>query len=563
MGEAIKREYAIKSVFSEQVSNAHLIGDIHIHNIGDIDRPHSLMSSLDHVKQFGLTPPHGFAVSGPARRAEVLIAHLAKLSGSLQGHLSGPIAWDSVNFGLAPFLTGLDYGVIKQLAQTLIFELSAPAVSRGGRPALVDLHVDWDAPPYLGPRAAIGTGGKAAGKTYREYSAEARRFLQALLEVMIEGDARGRPFLTPRIVLHVNRHFNEIPGYRFVLELAGKLASERGGLTAAFDRDDEGMFFRRYGIGGVEKPNRTQTHAWRSAQFQAVALNLVRAGYLAAGNQVRVLEELTRLMDIAAQAHLEKRVFLEKLLAAGEQGALGALTIQVSGEPFLKLGWSTHSIGLTGLNELCRCVAGSDLHESEESMQFALRLLSHLKCEAERLSSKHNVKFLLSGETSELTAHRLAALDFRFFGQAAADVVCGDADGGSAYYTDGPRLASGSGVLALDRLRMEGRFHSYGFSNAASEIWVGAASPNADDMGRLISQAFHQTQCSAVVFCPEFTICGDCGRCSQGLRERCAKCGSARVDGLAYAADRYAYTSSWDAARCLELRSRKRVIIGE
>ncbi len=563
MGEAIKREYAIKSVFSEPVSNAHLIGDIHIHNIGDIDRPYSLTSSIDHVKQFGLTPPHGFNVSGPARRAEVLISHLAKLSGSLRGYFSGPIAWDSVNFGVAPFLTGLDYGVIKQLAQTLIFEVSASAVSRGGRTAVVDMHVDWDAPPYLVPRAAIGPGGKATAKSYREYSAEARRFLQALLEVMIEGDALGRPFVTSTIVLHVNSHFNEIPGYRFVLEMAGRLAAERGGLTVAFDRDDDGMFFRRYGISGVERPNRTQTHGWRSARFQAVSLNLVRAGYLAGGNQVRVLEELTRLMEIAAQAHLEKRIFLERLLAAGEQGTLGALTIQSSGEPFLKLGWSTHSIGPTGLSELCRCVLGSDLQDSEASMQFALKLLSHLKYEAERLSSKHNVAFLLSGETSELTAHRMAALDLRFFGQAAAAAVRGEPAGGSAYYTDGPRLASGSDVLALDRLRTEGRFHSHGFSNVASEIWVGENSPNADEMGRLISQAFFQTQCSAVVFCPEFTICKDCGRCSRGLREQCAKCGSARVDGLAYTAGGYGYTSSWDPARRLELRSRKRVVIGQ
>ena len=192
-------------------------------------------------------------------------------------------------------------------------------------------------------------------------------------------------------------------------------------------------------------------------------------------------------------------------------------------------------------------------------MQFALRVLSHLKYEAERLSSKHNVAFLLSGETSEVTAHRLAGLDLRFFGQAAADIVCGEAAGGAGYYTDGPRLAGGSDVLVLDRLRTEGVFHSYGFANAASEIWVGENSPEADDLGRLVSQGFYQTQCSALVFCPEFTICGDCERYSRGLRERCATCDSERVDGLAYAGDRYGYTSSWNAARRLELRGRRRV----
>ena len=37
LGEAIKREYAILHVFSEAVSSAHLTGDLHIENIGDVD----------------------------------------------------------------------------------------------------------------------------------------------------------------------------------------------------------------------------------------------------------------------------------------------------------------------------------------------------------------------------------------------------------------------------------------------------------------------------------------------------------------------------------------------
>ena len=133
------------------------------------------------------------------------------------------------------------------------------------------------------------------------------------------------------------------------------------------------------------------------------------------------------MMETAAQAHLEKRVFLEKLLALGERGPLAALTTRASGAPFLKLNWGTHAISLVGLNELCRAVLQSDLHDSEATMEFALKVLTHLKREAERLSNKHKVRFLLSGQSTEVTAHRLARLDLRFFGETAASVVCGDA----------------------------------------------------------------------------------------------------------------------------------------
>lgn len=559
LAESIKREYAILNVFSEQIANAHLVGDIHIHGIGAVDRPHSLTSAVDYVKQFGITLPEGFASSRPARRVEVLVAHIVKLSAALQGYLAGPVVWDSLNFAIAPFLADADDRTIKQLAQTLVFEFSAPAVARGGQIIFSDLHLDWDAPYYMKSLPAIGPAGQPTDKTYGDYTGEAHRFLQALFEVYIEGDGSGRAFLTPRLVLHINRHFNEIPGYRAVLELASRLAVERGGLTIAFDRDDEGTFFRRYGINDEKAVARTASHALRSSQFQVVSLNLPRVGYLAGSNHVQVFEELTRLMETAAQAHLEKRVFLEKLLALGERGPLAALTTRASGTPFLKLSWGTHAINPVGLNELCRAALQSDLHDSAASMEFALKVLTHLKREADRLSNKHKVRFLLSGQATEVTAHRLARLDLRFFGETAARVVCGDAGADAGYYTDGVRLAATSGVSVLDRVRTEGLFHEFGFINATTEIWMGESMPGADDLGRLISQAFYQSSCAGLLFCPEFTVCSSCGASTRGLHSNCSNCGSDRVDGLAYAGDRYGHTSSWDTGRLAELRDRKRI----
>jgi ribonucleoside-triphosphate reductase len=559
LAEAIKREYAIINVFSDQIAHAHLVGDIHISAIGSVDRPHSLISTVDHIKQFGITLPQGFANSRPARRAEVLVAHIVKLSAALQGYLSGPVVWDSLNFAIAPFLAGLDDRTVKQLAQTLVFEFSAPAVARGGQVILADLHLDWDAPAYLKTRQAIGAGGQKIEKTYGEFTDQAHRFLQSLLEVYIEGDGQRRAFTTPRLVLHINRHFNEVAGYRGVLELASRLAIERGGLTVAFDRDDEGAFFRRYGIEDEKGVARTESHALRSAQFQVVALNLPRVGYLAGGSQVKVFEELTRLMETAAQAHLEKRVFLEKLLALGDRGPLAALTTRASGAQFLKLSWATHSISIVGLNELARGVIGSDLDGSQEAMDFGIKVLTHIRHEAERLTNKHKVKFLLGGQSGSGVAYRFARLDLRFFGEIAEKVVCGDAAADAAYYTDGARLCAASHATVHDRVRMEGSFHEFGFIGAATEVWIGEDAPHTEDVGRLISQAFYQSPCAGLLFCPEFIVCSACGETSPGLLRMCPTCGSDRIDGLAFAGDRYGLISAWDASRLIELRDRRRV----
>ena len=555
LAEAIKREYAILSVFSEQTANAHLVGDIHIHAIGAVDRPYSLISTLDYVKQFGVTLPQGFASSKPARHPEVLVAHLVKLSAALQGYFAGPIIWDSLNFGIAPFLARADKCVIKQLAQMLAFELSSPAIARGGQAILSDLHLDCSAPGYLESKPAVGPGGEATGKTYGEYRAEADRFVEALMEVYVEGDGSGRAFRAPRLILHLGRDFKE-RREQLPLELAYRLAVERGGFTIAFDRDGEGDFLRRYGIGDQGAGERVESHGLRSSQFQVVSLNLPRVGYLAAGDQVKVFEELTRLMEMAAQAHLEKRVFLEKLLALGDRGPLAALTARGGDAPLLKLSWATHAISLVGLNELCRTVLQADLRDSDATREFALKVLSHLKHEAQRLSSKHKVRFLLSGESAEVTAHRLARLDLRFFGQTASDAASGEPASDAPYYTDGIRLPAGSGISMEERIRVEGVFQDFGFRQAATAVWIGESAPPIEDFERLISDAFFRSSCTGLIFCPEFTQCSYCGATVRGRRSQCTSCSSERVEGVAYAGDRYGHVSSWDRGRQAELRDR-------
>ncbi len=559
LAEAVKREYAVQAVLSEPVANAHLVGDIHIQSLGAIDRPHALVSSIDVVKRDGIALPQGFASAAPARRPEVLIAHIVKFSAALQGYLSGPIVWDSLNFGLAPYVEAHSDRDLQQLAKMLLFELSAPAIARGGQPIVCDIHLDWDAPTYMIDRGAVGPGGEALERTYGAFTETAHRLLRALLEAALAGDARGRPFVTPRVVLHITPRFNGQVGYRSLLELCSQVATERGGLTIAFDRDESASFFGRYGVADPRAVERTDTAAWRSAALAIVGLNLPRVGYLSAGDQVRVFEELTRLMEAAAQAHLEKRVFLEKLLAQGESGPLSLIAMSRGGAPFLKLSWTTHWISPVGLNELTRSVLGAEIHQEPAAREFALRVVGHLRREADRLSNKHRARFLLSESCIAATAHRFARLDLRFFGTAAADIVHSSReDGSDASYTTGLKLSARAQVPTVERLRMEGELHAVGVMNATTEVWLRSGVPTPEQVAMLVSQAFYQTDVASITIAPEFTICHACGGTSRGLEDVCPLCGSARVDGYALAGERYSMVSSWDDGLRGELMDRHR-----
>lgn len=570
LAESIKREYAILSVFSETIASAHLSGDLHIEDLGEIDRPTTMTGSVDFIKRFGIALPGGFAGSKPARRPEVLAAHLVKYNGALHGYFSEAVAWDSLNFAMAPLLIGLDQKEMKQVAQGLLFELSAPAIARGGQPMQCDLHLDWNAPAYLRKLSATGAGGEILSETYASFGKTARDFLRALFEVYLEGDGQGLPFIGPRPVLHITSRFIESQGWRSFLDLVSKVATERGGVIFAFDRiadeiseteEAAAAFTARYGISAQQLERTAESWRWRAATFSSVALNLPRIGFRADGDQLRAFELLTELLELAAQASLEKRVFLEKLLARGEAGSLSLLALRTGleeKEPFLRLSWTAHAICPIGLNELTRAVIGNTPDASAKAQEFASRIIAHLHAETERLSAKHKARFYLTESRDLAAPHRLARLDLKNFTEHIADIFGMDVSSEEICYSNGTRLSAEAAIDAFEKVKIEGLLQSGAVQNAVSDIWLGDDRPPAEQLAVFISRVFYQTRAAAVTFSPEFTICLQCHQSTRGLLSACPHCGSEKVDGLAQATSRYSRTSTWPKWKQAELRMRQR-----
>ena len=557
---AIKREYAMLSVFSEQVSTAHLNGDLHIESLGQVDRLTTMIGSIDFIKRHGITLPGGFSGSRPARRPEVLASHLVKYTAALHGYFSEAVAWDSVNFAFAPLLVNLSHEEKKQVAQALLFDLSTPAIAYGGQPMRCDLHLDWDAPNYLRDRPAIGAGGEALSETYGSFGEVARDFLNALFEVYLEGDGQDLPLIGPRPILHVTSRFVDNPGYRSFLDLASKVAIERGGVTFAFDRspeDDEALttFSNRFGMSPAVLQRASESWQWRAAMFSSVAINLPRLGHRAEGDQLLVFEMLTDLLELAAQASLEKRVFLEKLLARGESGVLAMLAMRPSNEPFLRLNWTAHAICPIGLSELAQAVIGAPLESSPATQEFAARVITHLNAEAERLSVKHKVRFRLA-ESRDLNAtHRLAKLDMERYG--TDDTI----DRYEIQYTNAAKVAAPNQIGVLEKLRIEGVLQQGAVMGAISELWGDASVLKPEQMAVLISRAFYQTNCSALTLSPEFTVCLACHHVTPGIVTTCPQCSATKLDTLALSSSHYSRVSTWPRWKVTAFKLRKRELV--
>lgn len=562
LAEGIKREYAILKVFSDEVGYAHARGDIHIHNLGYVDRPYCSCQSIDFIKKFGLNLPHSIAVASPAKHAETLLAHIIRFAAALQGNFAGAIGWDGVNLLFAPYLADLTDDHVRQLAQMLVYEFAQQAVGRGGQTIFTDIHLYWDIPDHFRDIPAIGPGGEYTGTTYGEYGDDSRRFAKALFEVYEKGDAAGRPFVFPRPMVHITENFFQTPGHRDFLTQICRVALEKGNTHFVLDRANSTSlsecgivcFDKGNGKGGWhEKP-------WemRHAAIQNVSINLPRLGYRAKGEERELFSLISRAMEITAQAHLEKKHFIERLLSLRNEGPLALLAMDCDGTPYLKMDHSVYLTGMVGLNELVKIQRGEALHESEGARKFGLKIITYMKKIADKLGNKHGIRIILEQSPAETTAYRFARLDMKHFSPAAGHFVQGDIAKGEIYYTNSTRFALSAPIDPLERVTGEGAYHPLIEGDAVTYLSIADEDLSPTLLAEFITTTWRESEGKQVVVTPEFTTCLDCKKTVKGLKERCPHCNSDNIEGIARITGYFSRVSRWNRGKIGELRDRQK-----
>ncbi|MBU1741582.1 MAG: anaerobic ribonucleoside-triphosphate reductase [Proteobacteria bacterium] len=562
LAESIKKEYALLRVFSQEVGDAHARGDLHLHDLGMVDRPYCSGQSLEYIKKYGLNLPNSLAMAKPAKHPEVLLAHMVKFAASLQCHFAGAIGWDAVNLFFAPYLTGMGERELKQLAQILIFEFSQQAVARGGQAVFTDINLYWEVPKHFEDVPAIGPGGEYTGKTYGDYAEQARLFVWKLFEVYLEGDGSGRPFFFPKPLVHITEKFFQTPGHEDFLELICRVAAEKGNTYFIFDRGETAKISECCRLSfKLEKSDLEDAKTpWkmRYSALQNVTLNLPRIAYQAEGDDAALFDLLTRQMHLAAEAHLQKRHFIEKLLALGHNGPLSLLAMDLDGESYLRMHRATHLIGMVGLNEMVQYHAGQELHQSEEAFRLGLRIIAHQNLVAAKLSVEHGLNFVLEQTPAESTAYRFAKLDLEAYTEQAKHIVKGDLLRNQVYYTNSTLYNVGSNLSPIDRVRFEGRFHPLIEAGSITHIWLGEARPSPAALAAFIVKTFKHSKNDQIAFSPEFTSCRACGRTTRGLTDTCVYCDSEDVEGITRITGYFTKISSWNKGKLGELRDRYR-----
>ncbi len=563
LAETINKQFAFETVFPRDVSSAHIRGEIHLHDLGFINRPYCSGQSIEYIKKFGLSLPGALAIALPAKHPETLLAHMVKFSCALQGHFAGAIGWDAVNIFFAPFLEGMSDKELHQLAQMLIFEYSQQNVARGGQAIFSDLNLYWEVPKHFQNTPAIGPGGKYTGKKYKDYAPLAKRFLWAIFDIYKEGDGTKRPFFFPKPLVHITEDFfSEADSEKFLHQIS-EVASLMGNTYFVFDRGKTARVSEccRLSFKLEEDDLKEAKTPWRMryCALQNVTLNLPRIAYLAHHSDEKLFSELERLFNLAVKAHLAKKAFIEKLLSLKENGPLALLTMARDGEPYLRMRRVTYLIGMLGLNEMVQYHLGKELHEDEEAFKFGLKVISWLNKLAGIASANYGMRFVLEQTPAESTAYRLARLDLEEFPQEAIKVVKGDLSSKSVYYTNSTYLNIAKEIPPFARVYWEGKFHDMIEAGALTHIWLGEARPAKESIANFVKKTFQETRNAQIAFSPEFTTCNNCFRTSRGLRATCPYCLSTNLDHATRVTGYFSRVSAWNKGKKQELKERARI----
>ncbi len=390
--------------------------------------------------------------------------------------------------------------------------------------------------------------------TYGDFEEEARRFTEALLEVWGEGDSNGRIFEFPKCDFHISEETFSDPKQYEVFLKACELASRNGSTYFIFDRD-EVTLSACCRLRTTIESNRMLRHPenMRFCGFQNVTINIPQAAYRARRRQGSDLigdlfTELDRTMDLAAQAHLQKKTRIAEMMSGPGHPLWQIGMPSNDGKPYIDLEACTYIIGLIGLNDAIHFLTGEELHRSREAMQLGLKIIAHMYLKAKTLAEQHGLKFTLEESPAESAARRLAKTDLVYFREEARKVVQGE-DEDTVFYTNSIHLAADAPVSLVRRIREQAKFHSMIESGAITHAFVGEERPSAEAIARLMTDVFHRTQSAQVTISPEFTFCNDCNHMMRGLLENCSRCGSDNVYGETRVVGYFSKIQNWNKSK--------------
>jgi ribonucleoside-triphosphate reductase len=518
----VSKTYWLNKIYPPEIRRAHLEGDIHIHDLGQLS-VYCVGWDLMDLLMTGFCGAEGKVESAPAKHFRSALGQIVNFFYTLQGEAAGAQAFSNFDTLLAPFIRydKLAYEEVKQALQEFIFNINVPT-RVGFQTPFTNITLDLN-PPDIYKDTPVVIGGEHQDLTYADFQPEMDMLNKAFLEVMIEGDAKGRVFTFPIPTYNITKDFNwDDPRLSYLWEATAKYGipyfsnfvnsdldpNDARSMCCRLRLDTRKLEARGGGLFGANP---------LTGSIGVVTLNLPRIGYRAHSE-----EEFFALLETAlttAKNSLEiKRKILERYTLNGLYPYTRFYLKKIY-ERFMQY-WKNHfsTIGIIGMNEACLNFLGKNLG-SEEGRAFALKTMDFLRGRLVDFQEETECNYNLEATPAEGTSYRLAILDKKFF----PDIISANTGGDTPFYTNSSQLPVNYSDDIFEVLDLQDELQTKYTGGTVLHIFGGERVEHGESIRKLVRTICDSYKLPYFTFSPTFSICPQHGYLD-GEQPNCPVC---------------------------------------
>lgn len=508
--------YWLSHIYPPEVGEAHRAGDLHIHDL-DMLSGYCAGWSLRTLLTEGLNGVPGKVEARPPKHMSSAIGQIVNFLGTLQNEWAGAQAFSSFDTYMAAFIRkdGLSYKQVRQYIQELIYNLNVPS-RWGTQTPFTNLTFDWTCPDDLKDQIPV-IGGEDMPFTYGDLQPEMDMINRAYMEVMTEGDAKGRVFTFPIPT------YNITPEFPWESENATRLFE----MTAKY-----GLPYFQNFLNSDLKPHMVRSMCCRlqldltellkrgnglfgsaeqTGSLGVVTINCARLGRMYRGNEKGLFDRLDTMLNIGRTSLEIKRKVIQKHIDNG----LFPYTKRYLGT--LRNHFST--LGINGVNEMIRnFTEDKEDITSEWGATFAVRFLDHIRAKIVSFQEETGHLYNLEATPAEGATYRFAREDKKRFPdmlQAGSET--------NPYYTNSSQLPVDFTDDPFEALQRQEILQSKYTGGTVLHLYMGSRMSDAEACKKLVRRALENFRLPYITITPTFSICPKHGYL-EGEHKFCPKC---------------------------------------
>jgi len=521
VGSYISKKYWLNKIYPKEVREAGANEDFHIHNL-EILAPYCAGWDLYDFLRKGFGGVNGKIECKPPKHLRTALGQLVNVLFTLQGETAGANAVSNFDTLLAPFIRydGLVYSQVKQAMQEFLFNCMVPT-RVGFQTPFLNVTLDINAPSFLAKQPVI-VGGAPQKEIYGDFQSEMDMFNKAFYEVIIEGDAKGRPFTFPIPTVSITKDFNwENPVLDPLWEASAKYGinyfqnfiqsdmkpEDVRSMCCRLRLNNKELYMRGGGLFGS---------APLTGSIGVTTINLPRIGYLSKTKK-EFFERLGQMMDLAKESLEIKRKALDNFMEKGlyPYSRFYLSSVRKIRDSYFGNHFST--IGLIGMNESLLNFLGENV-ASKSGKKFALEILDYMREKLVKYQEETGNLYNLEASPSEGTSYRQAKIDREKY----PDIIAAGTKE-APYYTNSSQLPVNYTDDVFDALKLQDDLQCKYTGGTVFHMFLGEKIDEISMAKNLVKKVFENFKLPYITLTPTFSICPSHGYLS-GEHFFCPEC---------------------------------------